>query len=68
MTYTGHVKNGQILLDEPAILPEGAAVKVELEEVQACITRPKFRGEPPKFEPIKNIGPSISEQLIRDRR
>jgi len=30
MTYRGHVKNGQILLDEPAALPEGAQVSVEI--------------------------------------
>jgi hypothetical protein len=30
MTYRGHVKNGQIALDEPARLPEGAEVNVEV--------------------------------------
>jgi hypothetical protein len=30
MTYRGHVKNGQIMLDEPVPLPEGAEVHVEL--------------------------------------
>ena len=30
MTYRGHVKDGQILLDEPVALPEGAEVQVEL--------------------------------------
>jgi hypothetical protein len=30
MTYRGHVKNGTIVLDEPAPLPEGAEVRVEL--------------------------------------
>ena len=28
MTYRGHVKNGQIALDEPVRLPEGAEVQV----------------------------------------
>jgi hypothetical protein len=32
MTYRGHVKNGQILLDEPALLPEGAEVNIEVVE------------------------------------
>lgn len=68
MTYTGHIKNGQILLDEPANLPEGAAVKIEIADAEACITRPKRRGEPPKFEPLDFPGPSLSEQLIKDRR
>lgn len=30
MTYHGHVRNGQISLDEPVALPEGTAVKVEI--------------------------------------
>ena len=32
MTYSGHVRNGQIALDEPARLPEGAAVSVSVLE------------------------------------
>ncbi len=28
MSYRGHVKNGVVLLDEPADLPEGSAVEV----------------------------------------
>ena len=32
MTHRGHVKNGQITLDEPARLPEGAEVTVEVVE------------------------------------
>jgi len=35
MTYRGHIKNGQITLDEPAQLPEGAEVSVEVVESQA---------------------------------
>ncbi len=30
MAYPGHVKNGVVVFDEPARLPEGAAVRVEL--------------------------------------
>lgn len=30
MTYRGHVKNGQIMLDEPVRLPEGAEVNVDV--------------------------------------
>ncbi len=30
MTYRGRVEKGTIVLDEPAALPEGAAVTVEL--------------------------------------
>ena len=34
MTYRGHIKNGQIHLDEPARLPEGATVEVAVVEQQ----------------------------------
>jgi len=34
MTYRGHVENGVIVLDEPAELPEGASVRVEIAEEQ----------------------------------
>ena len=30
MTYREHIKNGQILLDEPARLPEGVEVQIEI--------------------------------------
>ena len=30
MTYRGHVRNGKVVLDEPAGLPEGAEVRIEL--------------------------------------
>ncbi len=32
MTYRGHVKSGQIVLDEPVALPEGAVVNVDVVE------------------------------------
>ena len=43
MTYRGHVKNGQIALDEPIELPEGAVVNVDLvavETVENCQEQP----------------------------
>jgi hypothetical protein len=30
MTYRGHVKSGQVVLDEPTQLPEGTEVSVEV--------------------------------------
>ena len=32
MVYHGHIKDGRVVLDEPAILPEGAAVSVSVVE------------------------------------
>ena len=38
MTYRGHVENGVVVLDEPASLPEGAKVRVELEAPERELT------------------------------
>jgi hypothetical protein len=50
MTYHGHIKNGQITLDEPVSLPEGAEVNVELvgeadAELNAVLLRHAGRGQ-----------------------
>ena len=29
MSFTGHIHNGEVVLDEPAALPDGTAVRVE---------------------------------------
>jgi len=65
MTYRGHVKNGQIKLDEPARLPEGAQVNIQVVEqrVRAIRTRQARR-----FQPIEMPGGSLADELIRDRR
>jgi hypothetical protein len=39
VTYRGHIQNGQIVLDEPTELPDGAAVAVQVLE-----SRPQPRG------------------------
>jgi hypothetical protein len=38
MTYRGHIKNGQITLDDPVALPEGVAVNIEVVEQKAEAT------------------------------
>jgi hypothetical protein len=38
MTYRGHVKNGQITLDDAVTLPDGVAVNVEVIERQDKIS------------------------------
>ena len=52
MTYHGHIKNGQVTLDTPAPLPEGATVRVEVLEL---------RGD---GQPSQN-GDSLSSLLLR---
>ncbi|MBK8266989.1 MAG: hypothetical protein IPK83_01240 [Planctomycetes bacterium] len=51
MTYRGHVKNGQITLDEPTSLPEGAEVNIEIVE---------GNGEQPSiWDKLKSIAGSV---------
>ena len=68
MTYRGHVRNGQISLDEPAQLPEGAAVSVEVDEQSVRISRPQRRVKLQRFEPINMPGGSLADELVNDRR
>ena len=32
MTYRGHIRNGQVVLDEQVDLPEGAEVRIEVQD------------------------------------
>jgi len=67
MTYRGHVKNGQIKLDEPARLPEGAKVDIHVVEPNGAGAR--RRGTKARqFQPIEMPGGSLADELIRDRR
>ena len=45
MTYRGHVKNGTVVLDPPAELPEGAAVEVNV--VPHATSESAPNGRPP---------------------
>lgn len=38
MSFEGHIENGRIVLDEPAQLPEGAKVRVEVLHDSAATT------------------------------
>ena len=68
MTYRGKVKNGRILLDEPAQLPEGARVNVEVIEERDNGKPPSGRPRPRSFQPIDMPGGSLADELVRDRR
>jgi hypothetical protein len=68
MTYRGHVKNGQIALDEPARLPEGARVNIEVAEQTARISRPQRRTKLTRFHPLQMPGGSLADELVSDRR
>lgn len=68
MTYRGHVRDGQIQLDEAAALPEGATVNVQMVET----SKPAIKsGRPARvraFQPIEMPGDSLADDIIRDRR
>jgi hypothetical protein len=69
MIYRGHVQNGQIVLDEPANLPEGTQVTVELVSQDIEVTEPKTAHTGVRtFQPIEMPGPSLADELVRDRR
>jgi hypothetical protein len=68
MTYRGHVRNGQIMLDEPARLPEGAPVSVEVLGNGVRISRPQPCVKLRTFKPIQMPGDSLADELVRDRR
>ena len=68
MTFRGHIKNGQVTLDEPARLPEGASVSVEVVEREGRMTSPKKRLPLREITPIQLPGGPLSDDVIRDRR
>ena len=68
MTYRGYVKDGQIKLDEPARLPEGARVNIDVVEQSGPDSRPRQRRHSRRFQPIQMPGGSLADELIRDRR
>ena len=67
MTYLGHVSNGQIFLDEPTQLPEGASVTVEVLNLPTYTPKPR-QPRVRQFKPIEMPGGSLADELIRDRR
>jgi hypothetical protein len=69
MTYRGHIKNGQVALDDPAhLLPEGAAVQIEVVDEKSRITSPVNPQPLRKIRPLRMPGGSLADELIRDRR
>jgi hypothetical protein len=68
MIYHGHVKYGQIALDEAVRLPEGARVDVEVKVQAAQISRPKRRVKLQNFEPIEMPGGSMADEIVHGRR
>jgi hypothetical protein len=55
MTYRGHIKNGQIMLDEPVELPEGGVVNVEIVDNGSKISE----GEPTIWAKLLELAGTI---------
>jgi hypothetical protein len=68
MTYRGHIQNGQITLDEPAELPDGAEANIEIIEKGLRIAQPQQRKPLQDIKPIELPGGPLSDDIIRDRR
>ena len=69
MTFKGHVKSGQIVLDEPMSLPEGAAVNVEFvqlieqpsEDLSSVLLRHAGKGQGEIAQSQSNIWDRLRE-------
>ena len=68
MTYRGQIAQGQIILSQPIQLPEGTAVDVAVTPLDARIARPRERKKLRQISPLRLPGPSLADELVRDRR
>jgi hypothetical protein len=59
MTLPGHVKNGTIVFDQPVVLPEGAAVRVEV--INPAAATPAEQQAPTLYERLKPFVGSLPE-------
>ncbi len=57
MTYRGHIKNGQVTLDEPARLPEGAEVQISV------VSASGGRSEPQRRMRRIHLDPDLARQI-----
>ena len=69
MPYHGHIENGLVVLDEPASLPEGAEVTVDLAEANP--TEPSGWTEPnaPSKDPFWGLfadDAELVDQILAD--
>ena len=66
MTYKAHVKNGAIVLDEPADLPEGSRVRVEVDLPQEAADRQPIPTLYEQFKDIIGICDGLPEDLAEN--
>lgn len=53
MIYRGHIKNGVAVLDEPAHLPDGTSVRIEVEPVDSDFWKGKSVEELAREQGVK---------------
>lgn len=59
MTLNGHVLNGNIVLDEPRDLPEGAVVRVEIVSGEMCAPQQGRDDSPTLLERLEPVVGSV---------
>ncbi len=66
MTYRGHIRNGAVVLEPPATLPEGTAVEVSvIVRRPAIVSIEQLRSKLPDAD--KDFGPDFDETLRKWR-
>jgi hypothetical protein len=74
MVYSGHVKQGSVVLDQPVVLPEGLEVRVEVSETANHPSQPRPAGAWTEVEAIRRRLTSSdrrfsdSAELLREDR
>ena len=65
MTYSGHVREGLIVLDEPADLPDGAAVVIGVTSMRHVAERTEESATGNGEEWIQKLHPDVREMMGR---
>jgi hypothetical protein len=65
MTYRGHIRNGQITLDEPAVLPEGAEVSIHVVQNNGSVDLAQRQISPQQAENLRARLKSFEEDWQR---
>jgi hypothetical protein len=57
MVYSGHIKNGVVIFDQPVVLPEGLEVSVEVPATG--LNKPQRERLPPTQSLLKYAGKAV---------
>ena len=59
MVYSGHVKQGMVVFDQPVVLPEGLPVRVEVLETATTALPSNVQGESAGQRLLKYTGKAV---------